>query len=102
MITATVTGVTGHDASTELGLDDGSHLAVGHCTSIGHPGDDADVAGCIVVENETAVAGGGRLYGSTGRVGCERESEHRAREHHRRYGEQRQGELAGVEIGHTL
>ena len=101
VIAAAITGMTGHDPGTDFGLDDCRHLPVGHRTGVGDSGHDADVAGRVVVEHHTAVAGAGGLHRGAGSIGRQGEGEDRAREHHRRNDEQRQGELAGVEIGHT-
>ena len=94
--------MTGDDLGTNLGLDDGGHLAIGHFAGVGEWGDDADVTGCFVVQHQTAVARRGGNDSGAGRVGRQGEREHRAREHDGWHNEQRQCELAGIEIVHTF
>ena len=101
VVGATLARVAGDDARPHLGLHDGGHLAVGHRPGVGHPGDDADVAGGLVVQHQPAIAGRGGLHRGAGGVGRQGEGEDRAGKHHRRHCEKRQSELASVEIGHT-
>ena len=69
VIAAALARVAGDDPGADLGLDDGGHLAIRHGPGVGHPGDDADVAGGLVVQHHTAVAGLGGLHRGASGIG---------------------------------
>ena len=69
VIAASLARMTGNDPGTNLGLDDRGHLAIGHRPGVGNAGDDADVAGGLVVQHQTAIASRGGFDCCAGGIG---------------------------------